>query len=96
LSSPEPTKEATLVQNGSHDPAGVVNEVTGRDLPCPCCDHTVWRQFDDQPVSLATKPARPTDYGGWLAGFFAVRFYCERCGFVRLHVVSPEQTARSE
>jgi hypothetical protein len=74
-------------------PTDVVQDATGPDVRCPCCAHAGWRQFDGGSPVLATPPERPSDYGGWLAGFFPVRFYCEHCGFVRLHVVPPQDAA---
>ncbi len=72
-------------------PVGVVDKATDRDVLCPCCGYPHWHQFDDgEPATVATAPKRASDYGAWLTGFIPVRFYCGNCGFVRLHVVSPE------
>jgi len=74
----------------------LINDDIGREeVPCPCCGHVTWERFADHPAAVVMTPARPTGES-WLSGFFAVGFHCERCGFVRLHVISPEQAIGAE
>jgi hypothetical protein len=70
----------------------LIDKDIGREsVMCPICGHTEWHILEDSPVGVAMVAARaPASESGW-TGFFAVGFYCDRCGFVRLHTVGPDQ-----
>jgi hypothetical protein len=70
----------------------VVAAATNRGVLCPCCGHDHWRSFDEgDSATVVRTPKRSSEYGAWLTGFIPVHFYCDYCGFVRLHVVSPDK-----
>jgi hypothetical protein len=70
----------------------LIDKDIGREsVTCPICGHTERHVLEDSPVGVAMVAARaPASQSGW-TGYFAVGFYCDRCGFVRQHTDAPDK-----
>ena len=65
----------------------LLNQDIGRAVACPCCGRTNWKTVTPNPFAVPLTDARERRS----TGFFALGLFCGRCGYVRFHVVHPDQ-----